>query len=401
MPQLVDKPHALSSSFSSSSTFSPSSSCGADVSKHRCFLLPASAHSASLQHRLLLLGPVKRLSSLSSAARDLCVMSTHSPTVKSVSELVPLKGHVCLPGEPVLMVQSSAVVAVGGGLRLLAQPSTATDASQDVADVFLAEYCAPLQRSSHHLHTHVPRYTVATPASRRYTPRHADPVIAVIARKVSQHYYYCYIGGSSLAYLEAIAFDGATKVSRPRLVEGDVVYCYVKPRAAASYVDGAAASSAAAAAAAVSSGGEVELACTAAEVGLMPKDWTSGEAVFGPLLGGRLLTLPLAYVRRLLAPLPATLSGEGPAVKRARVEGGGGEAEEVPASYLLHLLGQRVPFEVAVGMNGLVWVKGLTSEADATAAARRTVAVSACISEAQYDATRAEMEARVESYFPS
>ncbi|KPA73175.1 putative exosome complex exonuclease RRP40 [Leptomonas pyrrhocoris] len=325
----------------------------------------------------------------------------HPPSENGVTELVPLKGHVCLPGEPVLLVQPNAVVAIGGGLRPLAQPSSSAVADaaavHDVTDVFLAEYCAPLQRSTHHLHTHVPRYTVTTPASRRYSPRPGDPIIAVIARKVSQHYYYCYIGGAALAYMDAVAFDGATKVSRPRVSEGDLVYCYVKPRTTAAYVDGAAAAGSSGTAA--SAGGEVEVACTAADVGLPPKDWTSGEAVFGPLHGGRVLTLPLPYVRRLLAPLPASASGDAPQRKRARVEGSG--ADELPASYLLQLLGRRVPFEVAVGLNGLVWVRGLSSEADATVAARRTVAVSACIAEAQYDVTQAEMEARVEAYFPS
>ncbi|KAG5487787.1 hypothetical protein LSCM4_07465 [Leishmania orientalis] len=329
-------------------------------------------------------------------------LSINSSSSKGITELAPLKGHVCLPGEPVLMTRPSAVVAIGGGLRLLAQsPSTITadDTSQVPMDVFLSEYCAPLQRTSHHLHTHVPRYTVPTPASRRYVPRAGDPVLAIIARKVSQNCYYCYIGGSSLAYMDALAFDGATKVSRPRLVEGDVLYCYVKPRAASSYFDGAPGT--------VTSGvcdaaGEVEVSCTAAEVGLPPKDWTSEEAVFGPLRGGRVLHLPLAYVRRLLTPMG--LSSSQASVQQGTRDGRGGEdgdTDEVPASYLLQLLGRRVPFEVAVGLNGLVWVRGLSSEADATAAVRRTVAVSSCISEAQYDATRAEMKARVEAYFPS
>lgn len=329
-------------------------------------------------------------------------VSTSSGPSRGITELAPVRGHVCLPGDPVLMTQPSAVVAIGGGLRLLAQPAptpTADGSSQALTDVFLSEYCAPLQRSSHHLHTHVPRYTVPTPASRRYTPRAGDPVLAIIARKVSQHYYYCYIGGSALAYMDALAFDGATKVSRPRLVEGDVVYCYVKPREGSSYVDGVHRS---VASEVFDTTGEVEVSCTAAEVGLPPKDWASGEAVFGPLQGGRVLHLPLVYVRRLLTPMgssPEKASAQ--QRKRDHTEGEGSDGDEVPASYLLQLLGRRVPFEVAVGLNGLVWVRGLSSEADATAAARRTVAVSSCISEAQYDVTRAEMEARVEVYFPS
>ncbi|KAK7198325.1 exosome complex exonuclease RRP40 [Novymonas esmeraldas] len=323
-----------------------------------------------------------------------------SSSGSGIETLAPLKGHVCLPGEPVLVVHPTAVVAVGGGLRLLAQPATAakgSDAAHAVADVFLAEYCAPLQRSCHHLHTHIPRYAVPTPANRRYTPRSADPVIATVARKVSQHYYYCHIGGTTLAYLDAMAFDGATKVSRPRLVEGDVVYCYVKPRAASTYADGA---GAAAASGVCATASEVELSCTAAEVGLPPKDWTSGEAVFGPLRGGRVLHLPLAYTRRLLEPLPTSV-GAPQHRKRSRADGEDGAETDVSAAYLLHLLSRRVPFEVAVGLNGVVWVRGLASDADTAAAARRTVAVSACIAEAQFDATGAEMEARVASYFPS
>ncbi|KAG5487450.1 hypothetical protein LSCM1_07403 [Leishmania martiniquensis] len=317
-----------------------------------------------------------------------------------ITELAPLREHVCLPGEPVLMAPPSAVVAIGGGLRLLPPPPSAIaadDAPQVTMDVFLSEYCAPLQRSSHLLHTHIPRYTVPTPACRRYVPRAADPVVAIIARKASQNYYYCYIGGSSLAYMDALAFDGATKVSRPRLIEGDVVYCYVKPRAVPSYVDGALGS---VASGACDAAGEVELSCTAAEVGLPPKDWTSGEAVFGPLHSGRVLHLPLTYARRLLTPM-GLYSRPGSAQEgvHAGTEGKDDDSE-VPASYLLQLLGRRVPFEVAIGLNGLVWVRGLSSEADVTAAVRRTVAVSSCIAEAQCDATRAEMKARVEAYFP-
>ncbi|KAG5511616.1 hypothetical protein JKF63_07212 [Porcisia hertigi] len=332
----------------------------------------------------------------------MATLSTSSGPSKGITELAPLRGHVCLPGEPVLMAQPKAVLAIGGGLRLLAQPlstTTTTAAGEEpkaLTDVFLSEYCAPLRRSSHHLHAHIPRYTVPTPASRRYAPRASDPVLAVIARKVSQHCYYCYIGSSTLAYLDALAFDGATKVSRPRLMEGDVVYCYVKPRSASNYADGA---RCLAGSGAFDTSNEVEVSCMAAEVGLPPKDWTSGEAVFGPLRGGRTLQLPLSYVRRLLTPMENS-PDHAQQRKRNRTEGedGGGE---VPASYLLHLLGSRVPFEVAVGLNGLVWVRGLSSETDTTAGVRRTVAVSSCISEAQYDATRAEMEARVEAYFPS
>lgn len=301
-----------------------------------------------------------------------------------VREIVPLRTHVCLPGDPVLTVGATAVVGLGGGLRALPHNS-----SDNALHVIVSEVCAPVERQPHPLHPHVSKYTAESPAVRRYAAQPGEPVVAIVAKKVSQHYYYCYIGGQALAMLDVLAFDGATKSSRPRLVEGDVVYAYVKPQQC-SLLHQTDRGAAAPPSASLTSSQEVELSCQASGVGLTPKDWTSGESVFGPLEDGRVLYVPLAYARSLLTPQPASAVG-----------GRGGEDMPYPASYLLDLLGQRVPFEVCVGANGIVWVKGQASAQDPTAMTRRTVAVAACLSESQYDATKLAMEARVASYFPA
>ncbi|EPY33528.1 exosome complex component RRP40 [Strigomonas culicis] len=297
-------------------------------------------------------------------------MSTAPSADKEVQELVPMRTHVCLPGDPVLLVGPGATVAVGGGLR-------------QQGHALLALYCAPAQRRPHPQHADVPQYTLASPACRTYVPQAGDPVVAHVVRRAGQHYYMCYIAAGTLAYLDAQAFDGATKASCPRLQEGDVVYAYVKPRTS-SYMDGSGGDDAGAAPVS-----EVELSCMAAGVGLPPKAWTSGEAVFGPLDGGQVIAVALPYARSLLTP------AAGAGGKRGRDDAERG----VEASYLLGALGHHAAFEACVGMNGLVWVRGAEDAKDPTAGTRRTAAVCACLTEGQADRTKLEFDVRVQSYF--
>jgi exosome complex RNA-binding protein Rrp4 len=65
------------------------------------------------------------------------------------------------------------------------------------------------------------------------------------------------------------------------------------------------------------------------------RDWVTGQSVFGELKGGQLLEVSLAHARRLLAPECAVLAAFGAAV----------------------------PFEVAVGVNGVLWLQAATGEA--------------------------------------
>ncbi|ESS64188.1 ribosomal RNA processing protein 40 [Trypanosoma cruzi Dm28c] len=299
-------------------------------------------------------------------------MDQASPTtamIKGVRELAPLRSHVCLPGDPVLLLDPTAVVTLGNGLRPLphAPPhgNTTSGSAGGGNTVVVAELCGPVECSVES--NQVRRYTLDAPAARRYLYSPRDPVVAIVVRKTSS-YYYCYTGAAMLAVLDVLGFDGATKSSRPRLQEGDVVYAFVKPKPSG-------AQPASGDACVESAGDEVELSCMAGDVGLVAKDWTSTEAVFGPLTDGTVVRVPISYARSLLA-------SDG-------------------ASRLLSLLGERVPFEVCVGVNGFLWVRGQTSDVDAAAAARRTVAVASCIVESQDDATPEEMESRVKSYFPS
>ncbi|EPY25332.1 exosome complex component RRP40 [Angomonas deanei] len=302
----------------------------------------------------------------------------------SVRELVPMRSHVCLPGDPVLLTHhnnnnnETPTVVIGDGLY-------------PRGPALLSTYCAPVSatpiqnnnNNNENNNTIIKKYALASPAARRYEPREGDPVIAIVTRRQGQRSYFTWLEAGVQGYLETTAFDGATKTNYPRLKEGDAVYCYIKPtRHSSNYLDRNVHQNSIFQ---NKEGIEVELSCTAAEVGLPPKSWTSGEAHFGPLSGGQLLQLPLPYVKSLLTPHQNNNNHN----KEAPTE----------SSYLLELLSQHCSYEVVLGLNGYVWIRGAAHGTDSTAALRRTIAVSACLTEGQQDHTVGEMEARVASYF--
>lgn len=111
----------------------------------------------------------------------------------------------------------------------------------------------------------------------------------------------CDISGTSEpASLSYLAFEGATKKNRPAVAVGDLVYAKLLV---------------------ASRDMEPELVCV---------DSYGKKAGMGVLSGGGFMfSIPLHLVRKLLA----------------------------PNSELLKILGSNTPFEVAVGMNGRVWVR--------------------------------------------
>eukprot|EP00743_Colponemidia_sp_Colp-15_P004534 GILK01004888.1.p1 GENE.GILK01004888.1~~GILK01004888.1.p1 ORF type:complete len:243 (-),score=21.17 GILK01004888.1:84-812(-) len=138
---------------------------------------------------------------------------------------------------------------------------------------------------------------------RKYVAGMNDMVIGLITMKHTENYKVD-IGGALPAILSTIAFEGATKRNRPNLQVGSLVYgrVIVANREA-----------------------ETELSCTSPQ---SRKGWASGESYFGPLVGGYLFQCSVYLARILLDPDCAVLEA----------------------------LGRAFPFEVAVGVNGRVWV---------------------------------------------
>ncbi|GAA5861215.1 hypothetical protein JCM1840_003118 [Sporobolomyces johnsonii] len=139
---------------------------------------------------------------------------------------------------------------------------------------------------------------------KRYTPQPPEPILGIIVARHAEGYRVD-IGASQSCSLDALAFEGATKRNKPNLKIGTVVYGYLLPTPAFA---------------------EPEMSCV---------DATTQKANgFGELQGGFLIRgVELGRCRALLS----------------------------PKNPILPRLGAKFPFEVAVGMNGRVWVKAATA----------------------------------------
>lgn len=139
--------------------------------------------------------------------------------------------------------------------------------------------------------------------SNYYFPKVGDLVIG----KIKNKYAFSYdldIGAYSIATLDALEFDGATKKNKPNLEVNMIVYCRIKS---------------------VDKFSRPELSCISP---LHKKSWTSGESYFGHMTGGFLIEAS----KKLIAYL------------------------QTKKCYLLSQLGQIFAFEIIVGFNGKVWV---------------------------------------------
>jgi exosome complex component RRP40 len=148
------------------------------------------------------------------------------------------------------------------------------------------------------------RFWVTT-NGRRYVAETGDLVLGAIVERLGNHGYRVNIRGCGMATLKALAFDGASKRNHPDLAVGTLVYARVE--LASKHVD-------------------TELTCIA-DSGVK-KDWMTGEAQFGKLVGGTTFECSHELARSLLQ-------------------------EDCPV--LIALAGY-IKFEIAVGYNGWVWV---------------------------------------------
>eukprot|EP00727_Mastigamoeba_balamuthi_P004208 m51a1_g13785 hypothetical protein (250) ;mRNA; r:328066-329012 len=140
-------------------------------------------------------------------------------------------------------------------------------------------------------------------SQRRYVPAVEDYVIGVVTDK-NANGFSVDIGAAALATLPAMAFEGATKRNRPTLNKGSLVYARVVV---------------------ANRDMEPELECMSIR--------KKAEG-FGELFEGHVVRCSTGLCRKLMDPDCAVLCA----------------------------LGQALAFEVAVGLNGRVWVKAPTAQ---------------------------------------
>ena len=188
-----------------------------------------------------------------------------------------------MPGDDILHLEPGAALTIGRGAR------------QDNTRIVAVRSGQYEQHDSKH-------FVIADEKS--YIPRNEDLVIATVTRVAGFAGYQLDAGCGTYIKLDALAFDGASKRSRPELRVGATVYCRV-----------------------VQSRCEIELEASCCAVTGPRKDWMSGESLFGELKGGYVHTVRPLFARYLLS------------------------------SPLLDSLGARIPFECCIGVNGRVWVR--------------------------------------------
>lgn len=156
-----------------------------------------------------------------------------------------------------------------------------------------------------------------TPLSRnRYIPSQGENVVGIVTQKLGETFKVD-IGASEPASLSYLAFEGASKRNRPDVQVGDIVYAKLLV---------------------ASKDMEPELVCV---------DSFGKKGKLGVLsLNGMLFACSLNLVRKILKP-------------------------DCP---LLNMLSEELRYELAVGMNGKIWIKSKASVEDTVAVANAILA---------------------------
>jgi exosome complex component RRP40 len=153
---------------------------------------------------------------------------------------------------------------------------------------------------------------------KRYIPARGDNVIGVVLSKAGD-VFRVDIGASEPASLSYLAFEGATKRNRPDVKVGDLIYA----RLIVANKDM-----------------EPELACI---------DGNGRSSGLGPIRGGGyVIHTSISLSRKILS----------------------------MQSELLQQLGKSMPYEIAVGLNGRIWVNGRSTQ--------ETLAITDVISSAEF-----------------
>lgn len=175
---------------------------------------------------------------------------------------------------------------------------------------------------------------------RRYVPIANDLVIAQIHHS-SPDYFHCMITPQApQVLLGQLAFEGATKKTRPMLRQGDLVYARVLSTG-------------------LGAGAEVELTC------VNPATGRAEPGGLGPLTGGMVFDISTGMAARLMRASSSSAENQ----------------EGVDGLVVLDELGKKLEkvggFEIAVGRNGKVWVDCANG---GDSAIKATVAIGRCLS---------------------
>ena len=207
-----------------------------------------------------------------------------------------------LPGDQItaIIAQKTGVVKLGIGLDYGGSSSSSSSSSSRVSS---KETVRCLQAGT--LKYKAPSTYFVETTKRLYIPKVGDQVVGIVEEKLSE-FYKVNIFSSASALLGKLSFEGATKRNKPELKKGDVVYV----RVVVAHKDM-----------------DCEVTCLSSTG--VKKEWSTGETVYGGLNEGLVVKLPVGTARAML----------------------------LPDCVVLNALGKHYAYEVAVGMNGAIWLK--------------------------------------------
>lgn len=164
-------------------------------------------------------------------------------------------------------------------------------------------------------HRNKPVYFVRQNLRKRYRPFLEDRVVGIVEDRIGPDgaggdAYRINIGASHPAVLSNLSFEGATKRNKPMFHPGQLLYarvCSLHPQL------------------------DPVLSCQLGphDGGIPRKDWMTNEGCYGELKGGTTVRISTGLARELLHPQNLVLN---------------------------ELANAKLAFEVAVGVNGLLWV---------------------------------------------
>ncbi|EYE98146.1 exosome non-catalytic core subunit RRP40 [Aspergillus ruber CBS 135680] len=245
---------------------------------------------------------------------------------------------ILLPGDDVpsdyLPSNSSAPLRLGPGLRLLSEQVPTSSSESSGSHVITATQAGLVSTDAKKNGV-----SIASFPNRRYIPTTNDLVIAQVHHS-SADFFHCMITPQApQVLLPQLAFEGATKKTRPMLKGGDLVYARVLSVG-------------------VGAGAEVELTC------VNPATGKAEPGGLGPLTGGMVFDISTGMAARLI-----------------RASSSKGDDEDgVEGLVVLDELGKKLEsvggFEIAIGRNGKVWVD---SSNGGDSAVKATVAIGRCL----------------------
>ena len=181
---------------------------------------------------------------------------------------------------------------------------------------------------------------------RRYLPTMNDRLVGIVVDRIGAteegggDLYRIDINAAHYGILSNLQFAGATKRNKPIFQPGQIVYCRVLNDTTDTTIN---------------IDVPILLSCMNGpyDVGVPSKDWTTKENCYGELRnGGTICRISMQLARSLLSSTNATKETKGAIAHE-------------PTNVILEELAKhstKIPFEVAIGMNGYIWINSTKLE---------------------------------------